>query len=82
MALGNSGTNTKESITNENSQPIEEKTLQLPPADDLLSTCQKLLEMKDSLAFPVCDLLSMICFQDNSQYRSTVISFILEQVKL
>nr|XP_043635676.1 E3 ubiquitin-protein ligase UPL2-like [Erigeron canadensis] len=83
MSLGNSGTDAKDStVTNESSQPIEEETVQLPPVDDLLSTCKKLLEMKDSLAFPVRDLLSMICSQDDGRHRSDVISFILEQVKL
>ncbi|CAI9266412.1 unnamed protein product [Lactuca saligna] len=82
MSLGNSGTDTKEATTNESSQQIEEETVQLPPVDDLLSTCKKLLEMKDSLAFPVRDLLAMICSQDEGRYRSNVISFILEQVKL
>ncbi|KAI3760741.1 hypothetical protein L1987_51140 [Smallanthus sonchifolius] len=83
MSLGNSGTDSKDdTVTNENSQQIEEETVQLPPVDDLLSTCKKLLEMKDSLAFPVRDLLAMICSQDEGQYRSNVISFIIEQVKL
>ncbi|KAI3491195.1 hypothetical protein L1887_44441 [Cichorium endivia] len=82
MSLGNSGTDTKEAATNESSQQIEEETVQLPPVDDLLSTCKKLLEMKDSLAFPVRDLLAMICTQDDGRYRPNVISFILEQVKL
>ncbi|KAJ9560583.1 hypothetical protein OSB04_005743 [Centaurea solstitialis] len=82
MSLGNSGTDAKDAVTSESSQQIEEETVQLPPVDDLLSTCKKLLEMKDSLAFPVRDLLAMICSQDDGRYRSDVISFILEQVKL
>ncbi|KAL8225466.1 hypothetical protein R6Q57_018023 [Mikania cordata] len=83
MSLGNSGTESKDdTVTNENSQQIEEETVQLPHVDDLLSTCKKLLEMKDSLAFPVRDLLAMICSRDEGKYRSNVISFILEQVKL
>ncbi|KAI3685801.1 hypothetical protein L6452_35059 [Arctium lappa] len=82
MSLGNSGTDAKDTVTSETSQQIEEETVQLPPVGDLLSTCKKLLEMKDSLAFPVRDLLAMICSQDDGRYRSNVISFILEQVKL
>ncbi|GJW28728.1 E3 ubiquitin protein ligase UPL2-like protein [Tanacetum coccineum] len=84
MSLGNSVTDAKDTITNENSeqQTEEEETVQLPPVDDLLSICKKLLEMKDSLAFPVRDLLGMICSQNDGQYRSDVISFVLEQIKV
>nr|GEV63223.1 E3 ubiquitin-protein ligase UPL2-like [Tanacetum cinerariifolium] len=83
MSLGNSVTDAKDTITNENSeQTEEEESVQLPPVDDLLSTCKKLLEMKDSLAFPVRDLLGMICSQNDGQYRSDVISFVLEQIKV
>nr|XP_043638137.1 E3 ubiquitin-protein ligase UPL2-like [Erigeron canadensis] len=83
MSLGNSGTDVKDNIvTTECSQPIEEETVQLPPVDDLLSTCKKLLEMKDSLALPVGGLLLTICSQDDGRYRSNVILFVLEQLKL
>ncbi|CAK9186569.1 unnamed protein product [Ilex paraguariensis] len=81
MSLGNSVTDTKEDAANETSQHIEEEIIQLPPVDDLLSTCRKLLQMKDSLAFPVRDLLVMICSQNDGQHRASVISFIIEQVK-
>ncbi|KAA8538199.1 hypothetical protein F0562_027807 [Nyssa sinensis] len=82
MSLGNSGPDTKEDVANENSERIEEEMVQLPPVDDLLSTCTKLLQMKESLAFPVRDLLLMICSQNDGQYRSNVVSFVVEQVKL
>ncbi|XP_059637615.1 E3 ubiquitin-protein ligase UPL2-like [Cornus florida] len=82
MSLGNSGPDTKEEVVNENNQCIEEETVQLPPVDDLLLTCTKLLQMKESLAFPVRDLLVMICSQNDGQYRSNVFSFLIEQVKL
>uniref|UniRef100_A0A5B6ZFI1 HECT-type E3 ubiquitin transferase n=1 Tax=Davidia involucrata TaxID=16924 RepID=A0A5B6ZFI1_DAVIN len=81
MSLGNSGPDMKEDVANENSQCIEEEMVQLPPVDDLLSTCTKLLQMKESLAFPVRDLLVMICSQNDGQYRCNVISFVVEQVK-
>ncbi|XP_071741749.1 E3 ubiquitin-protein ligase UPL2-like [Rutidosis leptorrhynchoides] len=85
MSLGNNGTDDvkdDDTVTSESSQPIEEETVQLPPVVDLLSTCKKLLETKDSLAFPVRDLLSLICSQNDGRYRSDVILFILEQVKI
>ncbi|MBA0693539.1 hypothetical protein Goari_003907, partial [Gossypium aridum] len=55
--------------------------VQLPPVEELLSTCTKLLQMKEPLAFPVRDLLVLICSQNDGQYRSSVISFILDQVR-
>ncbi|XP_028066908.1 E3 ubiquitin-protein ligase UPL2-like isoform X3 [Camellia sinensis] len=82
MSLGNSGPDTKEDVADEISQHIEEEMVQPPPVDDLLSTCTKLLQMKESLAFPVRDLLVMICSQNNGQYRSNIISYVIEQVKL
>ncbi|XP_073276047.1 E3 ubiquitin-protein ligase UPL2-like [Primulina huaijiensis] len=82
MSLGNSGTDMKEDATNESILTIEEEMVQLPPIDELLSTCRKLLQVKGSLAFPVRDLLVMICSQNEGQDRPRVISFIIEQVKL
>ncbi|KAK4483925.1 hypothetical protein RD792_011134 [Penstemon davidsonii] len=83
MSLGNSGTvDTEEDATIVNSEAIEEEPLQLPPVDELLSTCRKLLQMKETLAFPVRDLLVMICSQNEGQERPRVISFIIDQVKL
>lgn len=80
MSLGSS--DAKEDDSSCERPTIEEAAVQPPPVEDLLSTCKKLLQMKESLAFPVRDLLVMICSQNDGQYRSTVISFIIEQVKL
>ncbi|MBA0692174.1 hypothetical protein Goari_009759, partial [Gossypium aridum] len=55
--------------------------VQLPPVEELLSTCTKLLQMKEPLAFPVRDLLVLICSQNDGQCRSSVISFLLDQVR-
>ncbi|GFZ10082.1 LOW protein: E3 ubiquitin ligase-like protein [Actinidia rufa] len=82
MSLEDSGSDTKEDVMNENNQNIEEETIQPPPVEDLLLTCTKLLQMKKSLAFPVRDLMVMICSQNDGQYRSNVLSHIIEQVKL
>ncbi|KDP41504.1 hypothetical protein JCGZ_15911 [Jatropha curcas] len=81
MSLGNSESDTKENDANANPQQLEEEMIQLPPVDELLSTCIKLLQVKEPLAFPVRDLLVLICSQSDGQYRSSVISFILDQVK-
>ncbi|KAL8096331.1 hypothetical protein AgCh_037334 [Apium graveolens] len=82
MSLGSSVSDTKEDAAVENSQQIEEEVVQLPPVEELLSTCRKLLQMKDSLAFPVRDLLLLICSRNDGEYRSNVISFIIDQLKL
>ncbi|OVA01819.1 Ubiquitin-associated domain/translation elongation factor EF-Ts [Macleaya cordata] len=82
MSLGNSGKSTMEDVENEVIPEQEEETLQLPPVDELLSTCTRLLQVKESLAFPIRDLLVMICSQHDGQYRLKVISFIIDHVKL
>ncbi|XWS21379.1 hypothetical protein CRYUN_Cryun30bG0050400 [Craigia yunnanensis] len=81
MSLGNSETETNVDVTNDCSQQLEEEMVQLPPVEELLSTCTKLLQIKEPRAFPVRDLLVLICSQNDGQYRSSVISFILDQVR-
>ncbi|KAK7275857.1 hypothetical protein RIF29_16983 [Crotalaria pallida] len=80
MSLGNSESGTKDAVANDNSQQPEEEMVQLPPVDELLSTCTKLL-LKETLAFPVRDLLVMICSQDDGQNRSNVVTFIVDRIK-
>ncbi|XP_043712175.1 E3 ubiquitin-protein ligase UPL1-like isoform X2 [Telopea speciosissima] len=83
MSLGNSGTSQKEDVDgNASNVDQEEEIFQLPPVDDLLATSTRLLQMKEPLAFPVRDLLVMLCSQHDGQYRSKVISFVIEHVKL
>lgn len=81
MSLGKSESETKEDAANDGNQQLEQDIVQLPPVEELLSTCMKLLQMKEPLAFPVRDFLVLVCTQNDGQYRSNVISFILEQVK-
>lgn len=81
MSLGNSGPDSKEEAVHENNRQFEEEMTQLPPIDELLLTCVKLLKSKESLAFPVRDLLMTMCSQNDGQYRPNVISFIIDQIK-
>ncbi|GAB2292986.1 hypothetical protein Dimus_027209 [Dionaea muscipula] len=81
ISLGNSGSDLTEDVSNESSRQFQEEMAQLPPIDELLSTCLKLLHMKESLAFPIRDLLMMMCSQNGGQSRSKVISFIVDQMK-
>ncbi|ONK58274.1 uncharacterized protein A4U43_C09F10490 [Asparagus officinalis] len=82
MSLGNSNTPPKDVETaNVNNLVHEEETVELPPIDDILSACIKLLHVKDSLAFSVRDLLVMICSQNDGNYRSKVLTFIIDNIK-
>ncbi|KAF3447270.1 hypothetical protein FNV43_RR12450 [Rhamnella rubrinervis] len=81
MSLGNSESDTKEAGTHDDVSQLEEEMVQLPPVEELLSTCTKLLQMKEPLAFPVRDLLSTMCSQNDGQYRSNIIAFIVDRVK-
>ncbi|KAH9603413.1 hypothetical protein KSS87_004335 [Heliosperma pusillum] len=81
MSLGNSEPDSKEDTACENSRQFEVEMAQLPPVDELLSTCIKLLQSKESLAFPVRDLLMTMCSQNDGQYRPSVISFVVDQIK-
>ncbi|CAL0315575.1 unnamed protein product [Lupinus luteus] len=80
MSLGNSESDKKDAVANDNDQQLEEEIVQLPPVEELLSTCTKLL-LKEDLAFPVHNLLVMICSQDDGQYRSNVVTFIVDRIK-
>ncbi|WJX63238.1 HECT-type E3 ubiquitin transferase [Trifolium repens] len=82
MSLGNSESDTKDAIptANTTAQQVEEEIVQFPSVDELLSTCTKLL-MKEPLAFPVRDLLVMICSQDDGKHRSSVVTFIVDRIK-
>ncbi|KAL3023982.1 hypothetical protein AAZX31_04G094700 [Glycine max] len=80
MSLGNSESDTKDAAANDSVQLLEEEMVHLPPVDELLSTCTKLLQ-KEPLAFPVRDLLMMICSQNDGQNRSNVLTFIVDRIK-
>ncbi|KAK6940269.1 E3 ubiquitin ligase, domain of unknown function DUF908 [Dillenia turbinata] len=82
MSLGNSGPDAQEGAAAETSQHLEEEMVQLPPIDELLLTCTKLLQMKESLVFPIRDLLVVMCSQNDGQHRSKVISYIIDEMKL
>ncbi|XP_010277573.1 PREDICTED: E3 ubiquitin-protein ligase UPL2-like isoform X2 [Nelumbo nucifera] len=82
MSLGNSDTSTKEDVAADANNIDQEETIQLPPVEELLATCTRLLQMREPLAFPVRDLLVMICSKNDGQCRPKVISFIIDHVKL
>ncbi|RWW90544.1 hypothetical protein BHE74_00000378 [Ensete ventricosum] len=82
MSLGNSATSLKEDETvNTSNVDQEEEAVQLPPVDDILSACIRLLQVNEQLAFPVRNLLVMICSQNDGQHRQKVLSHIIDHVK-
>ncbi|KAE9609095.1 putative aminoacyltransferase, E1 ubiquitin-activating enzyme [Lupinus albus] len=80
MSMGKSDSDTEDGVPNVNAQQLEDEMVQLPPVDELLSTCTILLQ-KDTLVFPVRDLLVMISSQNDGQCRSTVVTYIVDQIK-
>ncbi|XP_027904990.1 E3 ubiquitin-protein ligase UPL1-like [Vigna unguiculata] len=80
MSLGNSESEPKDAAASDCIPQLEEEVVHLPPVGELLSTCTKLLQ-KEPLAFPVRDLLMMICSQNDGQYRSNVVTFIVDRIK-
>ncbi|KAJ1685644.1 hypothetical protein LUZ63_017034 [Rhynchospora breviuscula] len=81
MSLGGSDSPPKEEEKNEPEIKVEEETMQLPPIDEMLTSCIRLLQMRESLAFPVRDMLVTICSQNDGQYRPKVLTFIIDRVR-
>ncbi|XP_019090663.1 PREDICTED: E3 ubiquitin-protein ligase UPL1-like [Camelina sativa] len=81
MSLGNSESDTKQNVADEAQQQIEAELVSLPPVEELITTCTKLLQMKEPLAFPVRDLLVLICSENNGEHRSGVISCLLSRIR-
>ncbi|CAF2040693.1 unnamed protein product, partial [Brassica napus] len=81
MSLGNSESDTKENVVDETREQIEAEIVSLPPVEELITTCTKLLQMKEPLAFPVRDLLVLICSENNGEHRSGGICCLLNRIK-
>ncbi|GLJ53784.1 hypothetical protein SUGI_1147870 [Cryptomeria japonica] len=83
LSLGNTdSSSTEEMATDQKVMEEEEDLVQSPPIDEILSTCVKLLQAKDSLAFPLRDLLVILCTRNDGQDRERVILFLVDQLKL
>ncbi|CAH8320273.1 unnamed protein product [Eruca vesicaria subsp. sativa] len=81
MSLGNSESDTKQNVVDETQEQIEAEVVSLPPVEELITTCTKLLQMKEPLAFPVRDLLVLICSENNGEHRSGVVSYLVSRIK-
>ncbi|KAH9287706.1 hypothetical protein KI387_031823 [Taxus chinensis] len=84
LSLGSTDSSSlvEEMATDQKVTEEEENLVQSPPIDEILSTCVKLLEAKESLAFPLRDLLVTLCTRNDGQDRARVISFLVDQLKL
>ncbi|CAN6450843.1 unnamed protein product [Victoria cruziana] len=82
MSLGNSSSLMADDLAgSSSSMDQEEENVHLPPVDELLASCLRLLETRENFAYPVKDLLVMISSQNDGHHRSRVISFIVEHLK-
>jgi E3 ubiquitin-protein ligase HUWE1 len=54
--------------------------MQLPPIDEMLTSFVRLWKMRESLAFPVRDMLVTICSRNDGQYRPKVLRFLIDRV--
>ncbi|KAL6623150.1 hypothetical protein ACP70R_033029 [Stipagrostis hirtigluma subsp. patula] len=81
MSLGNSDTSAQEEDSKPNDLELEEETVQLPPIDEILYSCLRLLQTKESLAFPVRDMLVTISSQNDGQNRVKVLTYLIDNLK-
>lgn len=80
MSLGNSDTSAQEE-DRPNDLELEEETVQLPPIDEILYSCLRLLRTKEDLAFPVRDMLVTISSQNDGQNRVKVLTYLIDNLK-
>ncbi|KAL5206475.1 hypothetical protein ABZP36_034684 [Zizania latifolia] len=81
MSLGNSDTSAQEEDEKSNDLELEEETVQLPPIDEVLSSCLRLLQTKETLAFPVRDMLLTMSSQNDGQNRVKVLTYLIDHLK-
>ncbi|RLN28434.1 E3 ubiquitin-protein ligase UPL2-like isoform X1 [Panicum miliaceum] len=81
MSLGNSDTSAQEEDSRSNDLELEEETVQLPPIDEILHSCLRLLQTKEALAFPVRDMLVTISSQNDGQNRVKVLTYLIDNLK-
>ncbi|CAA6653418.1 unnamed protein product [Spirodela intermedia] len=81
MSLGNTVTSLKEDASTNAGNIDHEELVQPPSVDELLSSCIKLMQVKESLAFPVRDLIVMVCSQDSGENRTKVLASIIDHLR-
>ena len=83
MSLGNNVSAVKEDTSSDtNTGSMDHEELAQPPSvDELLSSCIKLMQVKESLVFPVRDLIVMVCGQNNGENRPKVLASIVDHLR-
>ncbi|KAG8048577.1 hypothetical protein GUJ93_ZPchr0009g267 [Zizania palustris] len=81
MSLGNSDTSAQEEDEKSNDLELEEETVQLPPIDEVLFSCLRLLQTKETLAFPVRDMLLTMSSHNDGQNRVKVLTYLIDHLK-
>ncbi|TVU50517.1 hypothetical protein EJB05_01890 [Eragrostis curvula] len=81
MSLGSSDTSAQEEESKPVDLELEEETVQLPPIDEILFSCLRLLQTKETLAFPVRDMLVTISSQNDGQNREKVLTYLIDNLK-
>lgn len=83
LSLGNSSETSKEDNTDKPRDMFtEERAVNVPPVDDILSASMKLFQSSDSVIFPLTDLLVTLCNYDKGENRRRVVSYLIQQLKL
>nr|CAB3461993.1 unnamed protein product [Digitaria exilis] len=80
MSLGNSETSVQEEDARPNDIELEEEA-ELPPIDEILHSCLRLLQTKEALAFPVRGMLVTISSQNDGQNRAKVLTYLIDNLK-
>ncbi|GJN12872.1 hypothetical protein PR202_ga31191 [Eleusine coracana subsp. coracana] len=81
MSLGNSDASAQEEESKPNDLELEEETVELPPIDEILYSCLRLLQTKETLAFPVRDMLVTLSSQNDGQNRAKVLTYLIDNLK-
>ncbi|XP_062203891.1 E3 ubiquitin-protein ligase UPL1-like [Phragmites australis] len=81
MSLGNSDTSAQQEDGKSNDVELEEETVQMPPIDEILYSCLRLLQTKETLTFPVRDMLVTISSQNDGQNRVKVLTYLIDNLK-
>ncbi|XP_019051618.1 PREDICTED: E3 ubiquitin-protein ligase UPL1-like isoform X2 [Nelumbo nucifera] len=83
LSLGNSSETSKEDSTDKSQDLLtEDKGMEAPPVDDILTASMKLFQSSDSMAFPLTDLLVAFCNRNKGEDRPKVVSYLIQQLKL
>ncbi|OVA07229.1 Ubiquitin-associated domain/translation elongation factor EF-Ts [Macleaya cordata] len=83
LSLGNSSETSKDDSADKARDLLTEGSKEEAlPVDDILASAMKLFQSSDSMAFPLTDLLVIICNRNKGKDRPRVVSYLIQQLKL